>query len=383
MPNQPGRSFVRPSRPGAALAVAPLAIVLLAFPAIASFSPERSNTILVAVCALLLPLIVGRLEPMAWPSLWLLAFVVLYALSSASEEDAAQGIRHTITLGCTGVVFLTFAAWGSELFDIAWFVPAAAVAIAVDVVGVYQAGLPKNTTAGALVYLCALALVILIRNSQTNGWWAAAAFSVAGLILSVALSMRFLVACAVLFLVMFFLANRLSAKWYFRSGVIVSAITIPLVVWFFLNISRGGIAQQIGYKIAEITGRHATTGRDVLYPYLLYVAQKSPVFGLGAGTRPRDVVSTSLSAHDYYIQVFMQVGVVGLVLLVCFLLATWRVLVQARSAVGRFGSALFIMLILHNSTEVFMFQNSSLVVVPAWCAIGLAFSFDRRRSLDG
>jgi hypothetical protein len=80
--------------------------------------------------------------------------------------------------------------------------------------------------------------------------------------------------------------------------------------------------------------------------------------------------------------VYLQLGLVGLILVVCFLLAIWRLLSAAGSTAGKFGSALFLMFIVHNGTEVLMLQNNSLVAVPAWCSIGLALAIDREQRIE-
>jgi hypothetical protein len=80
--------------------------------------------------------------------------------------------------------------------------------------------------------------------------------------------------------------------------------------------------------------------------------------------------------------VYLQVGVIGMVVLIAFLLAVWRILARATCAAGRFGSAVFIMFVVHNATEVLMFQNNALVAVPAWCTIGLALAIEHAPELE-
>lgn len=356
--------------------VAPLALVAMGYPAIAIASPRVGDALLVGVAALLLPFILGRLGAVIWPAFWLMLIVATYALSSFFESHSAAGFRHTATLACLGIVFLAFATYGSWIFALKGIPAVTMVIVALDVFMISSAWFPKNTKGGAIIYILGLAMMIVIRNSRSTGWMAALCFTLLGIILGAWFDVRFLIVCSILFFCMFISGACLSTRAYWLVGIVSSAAAVLLVVWFFINIGRSGFAREIGIKIAELSGRRANTGRDQLYLHVLNKTDGNSLFGLGAGALPRDVLSTAYSAHSYYIQVYLQLGILGLALIAGLLLSIWHFLARVRYAVGRFGSALFIMFVVHNTVEVFMFQNNSLVAVPAWCAIGLAISIE-------
>lgn len=359
--------------------VLPLSLALLTYPALALVAPAWADTFFAAIAIALAPFILGRIHRVGWPAIWLILLFLVYVLSSQFGENPAQGFTHSIALGCLGITFLTFATYGHDIVNYRWMRSAVILILAIDIVAVLTSSLSKNATGGVLIYLIGLAVVVLLRQSSSHGWLAAFSFAGIGVAIALQLNFRFLVACSLIFLLSYFVATHVSALWYFAFGVTLSAATIALVIWFFLNINRGGLAWEIGQFVTQLSGHRATSGRERLWLSIINTASEHQLFGLGAGILPRDIFSTELSSHSYYLQVYLQVGALGLLLLTCFLLSVWTVLCRARTATGRFGSAAFLMFVVHNSMEVLMLQNSSIVALPAWALVGLAIASEHAR----
>ncbi|MGV0795810.1 O-antigen ligase family protein [Mycolicibacterium elephantis] len=351
--------------------VAPFGLLLVSYPAFVIASPRLSELILVLPVPLLAILILLQVSKVAWPALWLASLAVVYAFSSWDSGNHA-GFIHTVTLISVGVCFLAFAAYGSALMGYAGMRLAIAAMVVVNVLVVVGNMPNKNTTGGVLIYLLALLCVVFIKN----GWTAVALLTVAGVGIGIALDFRALIAYVAIFAVSFLAATRLRHRTYRWAGIALAGFAVGGVLWFNLNITTSELAVGIADRIEEWSDRRTNSGREYLWPRLLAQIDDNLFFGLGAGTLPRDLLSTTLSSHNYYIQVLLQVGIIGLALLLLFLLAVWTILSKGETVAGRFGSALFLMFVVHNSTETLMFQNTTLVAVPAWCAIGIAVSFE-------
>jgi O-antigen ligase len=278
---------------------------------------------------------------------------------------------------CTALTFLTFAIYGSAILRYRWVRYMAGVIIPMDIVAIFLGQLPKNAAGGALVYVIAVAFTIALRPTMGSGWKAAWLFSTLGIVIALTLEVRSLIIYSVLFFITFSCAARLRKRTYWLAGIVISSSVILTTVWFFLNIDSVPIAAEVARRITEMSGERANSGRNFLWPDLLRAVGDDPMFGLGAGILPHDILSTDLSAHNYYIQVYLQLGLVGLAIVVAFLLSVWWLLSNANTAAGRFGSAVFIIFVVHNGTEVLMFQNQTLIGLPAWCAIGIALAIER------
>jgi O-antigen ligase len=366
-----------PRQQALSVVVVALVFVLLAYPTIALAAPSAADYILAIAALLLVPSLLARIRPLIFPALCLLALVVIYGLSTLYEQDAAVGLRHTTAVASFGVAFLVFACFGSDLVALRWFPTAAVTVVGVDVGAILLWGIKKNASGGALIYLFAILLVLMMARGIVPGWLAATAFTLGGVGVFYYFEFRFIAICSLVFLLVYMVSGRLPRKAYFLLGIVASVSVIWVTIWFFLNVDRGGTARRLGHLITEATGRRATSGRDYLWPHILSAADDNRIFGLGAGTLPSQVVGTRLSSHNYFLQVYLQVGLLGLTSVILFLLAIWWLFVGHKSDVGRFGAALFIMFVVHNSTEVLLLQNNAGVALPAWCAIGLALSIDR------
>ncbi|GAA2533786.1 O-antigen ligase family protein [Mycolicibacterium diernhoferi] len=331
---------------------------------------------LLGVTALLLPLVLIRIKDIARPALLLMIFTAVYALSSWLGTNQSQGYVHTTALLCTGTAFITFAVYGSAILQFASVRALIIIIVLTNVVAISTANFTMNAAGATLLYVVAFGYLVLMRRQESNGGLIATLFFLSGMAIALSFEVRSLIVDSVLFIVAFYCATRLPKRAYWIGGITVSASVILGTIWFFLNIERSTFIAEASVRIREWTGARVESGRDVLWPSILHAVSETPIFGLGAGALPRDVLTTQLSAHNYYLQVYMQVGLLGIGLLVAFLLSAWKRLSTATTGAGRFGSALFLLFLVHNGTEVLMFQNNTLIGVPAWCAIGLALSLD-------
>src|SRR5690349_6908696 len=182
-------------------AVAPLALVLLAYPAIDVLSPGLSGPILVGTSALLAPFVLSKIRHLPWPAISLLLLCVVYGLSAVFGLRRSQGITHTITLVCVSMAFLCFALYGSQLIQQSWFRYSAATLIAVNLLVIYGASLPKNAKGSSLFYSVAILVTLTLYRSKVRGSSAAISYSVVGALISLSLGVRSLLIYSVLFLV--------------------------------------------------------------------------------------------------------------------------------------------------------------------------------------
>lgn len=360
-----------------AVVATPLALALLAYQPAAVFAEGPARGLLILPIPLLAVLILLQIRAVAWPAFWLTALAGIYTYSTLGEDDSSRGVVHTISLISVGVAFLTFAIYGRAMLAYPltrWLIAGIAL---LGMAALYLEDGAKNAAGGTVIYLVALIMVAFLRK---RGGLAALTFAAIGVVVAFELDFRAMIGYSALFLFFYAAAGRRS---YRVVGIASVSAILGAVMWFFLNIKTSPLAIDISRRIAGLTGRRSESGRDELWPHVLQAAQDSPWFGLGAGTLPRDLLATSFSSHNYYIQLFIQVGFIGLAVLILFLITVWNRLYTARTPAARFGSALFLMFIVHNGTEVIMFQNLISAAVPAWCAIGLAVALNYTQPSSG
>lgn len=137
------------------------------------------------------------------------------------------------------------------------------------------------------------------------------------------------------------------------------------------------------HKINELSLRFSDkpllTGRERIWERLAnYIAQK-PFFGYGSSTLPGDFASSNLSAHNTYLQVGLQTGIIGILLLLLFFFFIWKSLWNARQdSKIVLASSFFIGIIVYQLFEVNLTQSNFGLGLIQWTIIGFLLSFSRK-----
>lgn len=126
----------------------------------------------------------------------------------------------------------------------------------------------------------------------------------------------------------------------------------------------------------NITGKTLLTGRERIWERLVDYMQEKLWFGYGSSTIPEQLTGTTLSAHNSYIQIGLQVGIIGILLLTFFLLVVWKTFWKNRydKRVKLVGSYLT-GIIIYQLFEVSLTQNQFGLGLLQWIIIGFGLSF--------
>ncbi|MBB3041039.1 hypothetical protein [Nocardioides soli] len=361
------------------LLAAVVGLMFISVPAVNGVSPEGSDLVMAGAAITSLIPILSRASRIPRLSAAVFTLMSVYLIGTLLfSEDPTQGYRHTISTVAAGGTLLLFAAYGKEMLGYSLFRLGAFVLIVGGIVGSAGSGLPKNIVGGSIVYLLTLGALLLIVRKPHNAWfYTSAVFAMTG-VLALRMDFRSMIGFTLILMLAYWGATALRPKVFWLVGLIGAVGTIWAITWYFLNAHANRLAIEISQRITAESGRRALSGRDWLWPYITRrVDQDGQWFGLGVGSLPGDFLPTDLSSHSFYMQTYLQLGVFGLALVAFVLLTVWKTVATSRQASGRFGAALFLMFVVHNSTEVLAFQNGLLASIPAWCAIGLAYSLTR------
>lgn len=127
--------------------------------------------------------------------------------------------------------------------------------------------------------------------------------------------------------------------------------------------------------LMDLTGGRLYSGRNEIWPALQELIVQRPFLGYGAGAHPRDFFDTDLSSHNLYYQISLQVGLLGLFLLLLLLWSIWITLWHGRKDwLGRLSSAYMIGFMVHQIFEVSMTQNNLAVGLLQWLILGIGVS---------
>jgi O-antigen ligase len=188
------------------------------------------------------------------------------------------------------------------------------------------------------------------------------------------LSQRSLAGGAIIALIVFFLALKLNSRFYFSLLTLVGASLLGLAfVYLVSNFNNLSGISEINEFFIELSGRRANSGRELLWSQSLYFLEKDPVFGLGVALTPPDIIETTLtSAHNSFLQVAVQVGLVGLVILILQIVVfTARMSTSSSNLTYAFGISYIVVVIFHASFEAFLSSSNFPIASIVWMNIGI------------
>lgn len=126
----------------------------------------------------------------------------------------------------------------------------------------------------------------------------------------------------------------------------------------------------------QYTGKSLLSGRNVIWENLVELIKLKPYFGYGSGVNPRDFIESDLSAHNMYLHITLQVGVIGLSLLIIFLFFIWKSFWKNKQDPKVILAAcFFIGVLIYQLFEVTLTQNNFGLGLLQWVIIGLGLSY--------
>ncbi len=130
------------------------------------------------------------------------------------------------------------------------------------------------------------------------------------------------------------------------------------------------------FQMIKHTGKSIHSGRDTIWSLLLDFISQKPLLGYGSSTLPSDFFETTLSAHNLYLQITLQVGLVGLTIFAIFLYSIWKKFWDNKlDNKTRFSAAFFIGIIIYQLSEVTLTQGNFAFGLIQWLIIGVGLSF--------
>jgi len=140
------------------------------------------------------------------------------------------------------------------------------------------------------------------------------------------------------------------------------------------------------YKLNELSlkfvNKPLLTGRERIWERLIGYIEQKPLLGYGSSTLPSDFTTTTLSAHNTYIQVGLQTGIIGIVLLALVFFTFWRSSWENRHDKKVALSASFLIgIIVYQLFEVNLTQSNFGLGLVQWMLIGFLLSFSYKNNI--
>lgn len=306
--------------------------------------------------------------------------LILYSLIYSFYELDYTAFKNTLALFSMFTVFAFSSKFGHYLLRSKRLTYIFYAISLLSTILVSNSEISKNLIGGAFFYFTILSFLFYSntkKNQRRGGSDAYLLVMIAVFALySMTTGFRSLLLYALLFFLIFYIFITNKPKAIINSLPIFSALTVICLFYLYVNIEDLYFGSLLNEYFEEKTGRQFSSGRQVIWGILYEYLLEKPWFGFGPSTQISYLLGADFSAHNYYLQLSIQLGFFGLALLIAWLTTLWFKATSKHipTLQRAIGASTLIVFLLHNSLEVLMFQNGTIVAIPAWLVIGLSIS---------
>lgn len=179
-------------------------------------------------------------------------------------------------------------------------------------------------------------------------------------------------------LLIFIILNKFNA--YFKQDLLnklffCCILIIFSFVIFYINIKYSSLYDILNCYSRSIFNKNIDSGRpDLWYMSIKSLQSWQYIIGSGTGKLPEITRYVNSSFHNTYIQIFIQHGILGLVLLIMLFRKIWMIIIKnSLNIIMYFLISVFIAIIIYNCFETTLLQNKTLLGITQWFALGIGY----------
>lgn len=174
-----------------------------------------------------------------------------------------------------------------------------------------------------------------------------------------------------------------SRKILFNLYFILILVFNYFVIVIYPNMRYWSNFQELNELSLRFTGKDLMSGRNTIWVQLVDIISLKPWFGYGSSIEPEDFLTHSLSAHNLYIQIGLQVGLIGVSLLILFFFVIWKSFWKNRFDIKvRLTSCFFVGILIHQTFEVTLTQNQFSIGLVQWLIVAFGLSFTLKKNQE-
>ncbi|SES88563.1 O-Antigen ligase [Oceanobacillus limi] len=162
---------------------------------------------------------------------------------------------------------------------------------------------------------------------------------------------------------------------YYLLGLLLLFNTFFLLVYTML--ANSAYFKKLNELSVDIFGKNLFSGRQDVWESVLQFGLKQPFFGHEVGIVPKDYIEGThyVHTHNQYLQIFIESGIVGMVLFVLFLYGIWKVYQKGLDfSIVRWSACFFLGILVYQNVEVSLFFNMQSIGLLQWFIISVGIS---------
>lgn len=240
--------------------------------------------------------------------------------------------------------------------------------------GSFKGFFTNSNALGAYMALMLFFFAVMVRHGRRKLYWLLAAVMCGAIgYFTETRSVWLLLVTACVFFAGWNFISKSKLRFYATFGLLLAGVLS--FIFLYPRLALLDNFKTYNMLMYEYTGKLLLSGREDIWVYLVDRLRDSPWVGFGAGTGPESFAefTDKVSAHNLYLQIALQTGVLGLCAFLAVLLAVWRLFWNGRDRfVVRLSACFFAAILVHQSFEVTLTQNNMALGLFQWwiAAIG-------------
>lgn len=153
----------------------------------------------------------------------------------------------------------------------------------------------------------------------------------------------------------------------------LSSLSFPFI---YISFYKSEFGWQFNNFIISLTGKSLFSGREKLWIELFEYIKFQPLLGYGPSTIPADLINTTLSSHNTYIQILLQTGIIGTMLFLLILFSIWNFLfIDKNSFPLKLTVAFFGGILVYSTFEISLVQGGYPINIMQWLVLSFGIVF--------
>ncbi len=232
--------------------------------------------------------------------------------------------------------------------------------------GIYTSG---NSLGGVIFCYLGIYLAINRKYSMIDKF-----IILSSLILMYLSKCRATLIALVLFIILryFFTRKIVNKKKLLLYSLIIFLTVFPVI---YVNIYNSDFRIVLNNLSRNLFNKNFFSGRQITWEYLIEAIENNILIGYGLDMAPETITGLHLSSHNWYIQILLQVGLIGYLLIINILHIIWSVLnIKKESFTSLSVSAFMIGMLVWQCFEVVLTQNNIYIGISIWFVLGMGIN---------
>lgn len=180
---------------------------------------------------------------------------------------------------------------------------------------------------------------------------------------------------ALIVFILWKIISKYKAGYYAFFALVIGGLMIVTLAYPVID----SLAESKGWDQEKIQtiGSKLYSNRETLWVESIEISKEKPILGHGIGTTLESVTQTEkdLSTHNIYVQIFLESGIVGVLLFLTFLGWVWKTFYKAtNNGLTRAGVSALIGILMIGIYELTLLGQSISLGIIQWLIIGVALS---------